>query len=80
MKKKKSAAIDYSLVGGRRYAPDWALKKLAENGRNYSYRHPTIEGINRKAANRTKEQQENFDNEHHPHIIYTPMGGQNKKY
>ena len=46
MKKKKSAAIDYSLVGGRRYAPDWALKKLAENGRDYSYRHPTIEGIN----------------------------------
>ena len=37
MKRRKREAIDYSLVGGRRYAPDWALKKLARNGRDYSF-------------------------------------------
>lgn len=79
-KKKKHETIDYSLVGGKRYAPAWALKKLAQNGRDYSYRHPTIENAIKRATNRTKEQQETFESKHKPHIIYTPMGGQNKKY
>ncbi|MBR3495263.1 MAG: hypothetical protein IKH37_00880 [Prevotella sp.] len=78
---KKHAAIDYSLVGGRRYVNNnSALKKLAKNGRDYSYRHPVIENASLIADNRTKEQQEAFDLKHKPHIIYTPMGGQNKKY
>lgn len=83
-KKKRNdrnyAAIENESISGRYHVPDWALRKLAKNGRDYSYRHPTIAGAIRNAANRTKEQQEDFDWKKKPHIIYTPMGGQNKKY
>ncbi len=84
MKSKGSKTVQKSSTsgsqsGGRYHVPDWALRKLVKNGRDYSYRHPTIKNANMKAANRTKEQQEEFDRNHQPHIIYTPMGGQNKR-
>ena len=68
-RRKLEATIDYGLESNKTI-----------NGRDYSYRHPLIEKAIRKAANRTKEQQEKFDWAHRPRIVYTPMGGQNKKY
>lgn len=42
--------------------------------------HSYIENAKMIRANRTEKQKERFDWEHRPRIIYTPMGGQNKKY
>lgn len=49
--------------------PDWALKKLARNGRDYSKK--TIASEVHKLAKGKPNRM---------HVISIPMGGQNKKY
>lgn len=78
--KTKYAKYNNEVVSGRYHVSNQDLKNLVKNGRDYSCRHPTIAGAKRNAARRTKEQQKEFDWKNRPHIIYTPMGGQNKKY
>ena len=56
------------------------VKNIEENGHDYSKSDHNITVAKRKAANRTREQQKQFEWKNRPRIIYTPMGGQNKKH
>ena len=59
---------------GNSIVPDFAMKRLAKNGRDYS--KPSLGSkINRSRQSNGKEKPREWVS-----IIYTPMGGQNKKY
>ena len=71
--RKGSCSSARKKTGGgshkRGYVPNWALRNLLKNGRDYS--KPSQCGMKTKDHDKSPDWVQ---------IIYTPMGGQNKKY
>ena len=71
--RRNAAQNSVDILCGERIKEDDELRKLNDNGRDYSTEPKFV------PRQRTSKEQKKFDWEHRPHFISVPMGGQNKK-
>lgn len=79
-KRKAAKRSSTGQMSIRKNKTDTVLGNLLRNGRDYSYTNPVTEAARKARVRRSKEEQDEKNLKERPWIIYTPMGGTNKKY